>query len=42
MSSSLAFVCKSRSFVIDLSCGYLYLHDLYLVVSDMFHDYNKK
>ena len=35
MSSSLALLCNSRSFVIDLSYNYLYFHDLYPVVSNI-------
>ena len=36
MSSSLVLLCNSRSFVIDLSYSYLYLHDLYPAVSDIY------
>ena len=36
MSSSLALLCNSRSFVIDLSYNYLYSHVLYPTVSDIY------
>ena len=36
MSSSLALLCNSQSFVIDLSYSYLYSHDLYPAVSDIY------
>ena len=36
MSSSLALLCNSRSFAIDLSYSYLYLHDLYPAISDIY------
>ena len=36
MSLSLVLLCNSRSFVIDLSYSYLYLHDLYPDVSDIY------
>ena len=35
MSSSLVLLCNTRSFVIDLSYSYLYLHDLSPAVSDI-------
>ena len=35
MSSSLALLCNSRSFVIDLIYSYRYLHDLYSELSDI-------
>ena len=36
MSSSLVLLCNSRSFVIDLSYSYLYSHNLYPAVSDIY------
>ena len=36
MSSSLVLLCNSQSFVIDLSYSYLYSHDLYPAVSDIY------
>ena len=36
MSTSLALLCNSRSFVIDLSYSYLYSHNLYPAVSDIY------
>ena len=36
MSLSLVLLCNSWSFVIDLSYSYLYLHDLYPDVSDIY------
>ena len=36
MSSVLVLFCNTRSFVIDLSYSYLYLHDLYPAVSDIY------
>jgi hypothetical protein len=36
MSSSLAILCNSRLFVIDLSYSYRYLHELYPELSDIY------
>jgi len=36
MCSPLVLRCNSRSFVIDLSYSYLYPHDLYHVVSNIY------
>jgi len=36
MSSSLVLLCNSRSFVIDLTYSYRYLHDLYPEMSDIY------
>ena len=36
MSTSLALLCNSRSFVIDLSYNYLYSHELYPAVLDTY------
>ena len=36
VSSSLTFLCNSRLFVSDLSYNYLYLHDLYPAMSDIY------
>ena len=36
MSSSLALLSNYRSFAIDLSYSYLYLHDLYPAISDIY------
>ena len=35
MGLALTSLCNSWIFVMDLSYSYLYLHDLYSVVSDM-------
>ena len=36
MGSLLVLFCNVRSYVIDLSYSYLYLHDLYPAVSDIY------
>ena len=36
VSLSLTFLCNSRLFVSDLSYNYLYLHDLYPAMSDIY------
>ena len=36
MGSSLVLLCNSRSFVIDLTYSYRYLHDLYPEMSDIY------
>ena len=36
MGSSLALSYNIRLFVIELDYGYRYLHDLYLIVSDIY------
>ena len=36
MGSSLALLCNSRIFVTDISYSYLYWHDLYPAMSDIY------
>jgi len=36
MDLALTFLCNSRISIIDISYSYLYLHDLYSTVSDMY------
>ena len=36
MSSSLVLLCNSQSFVVDLTYSYLYFHNLYPAMSDIY------